>query len=259
MGRRPRAWRRSAPSRPSAPPARVPGPAGGPRRAEGLPRRDSGTSASKRSGARRSEGRGPDMSATSGGTSVAREIAIAASPPSPSMIRTVASSIRERQSHSTLPCGVDTRNARWPMAKPGSVPMSRRPGSTSWKALRCVRASAARLVQAWPPAGTNWRSSAQIGQISGAGASGNSVPQATHIGPVIVLFSIRAGGSIRWRRRRAAQTNGRGSGPGFSPRERPRSRWRSVAVHLAGCAPRPSSPIRPADRPTGPILAARRT
>jgi len=41
--------------------------------------------------------------------------------PSARIICTVASSISEMQSHSTLPCGVRNNNARWAMPKAGVV------------------------------------------------------------------------------------------------------------------------------------------
>ena len=45
---------------------------------------------------------------------------MARNPPSASISVTVASSTSEMQSHRTLPAGVQTRSARWPMAKAGS-------------------------------------------------------------------------------------------------------------------------------------------
>jgi hypothetical protein len=56
-------------------------------------------------------------------------MAIAVMPPSAVISVTVAASRNEMQSHSTLPFGVCTRIARWPMAKGGWVPMPMTPGS----------------------------------------------------------------------------------------------------------------------------------
>ncbi len=94
----------------------------------------------------------------------------------------VASSSSEMQSHSTLPPSVRNNNARWPMAKAGTVPMPINPASCCRNALQWPRASACWLVQPWPDGGTNWRSSVQIGQRSGAASEGaNWVPQAVQM------------------------------------------------------------------------------
>ena len=62
-------------------------------------------------------------------------MAIAASPPRARTSAIVASSIRVMQSHSTLPAGVRTSSARWPIAKAGMVPMPNRSGSYCRQAL----------------------------------------------------------------------------------------------------------------------------
>ena len=77
------------------------------------------------------------------------------------------------QSHKMFPPGVRSRKARWLMAKAGTVCTLSKPGSCRRQALRCASASASRVVQDWPPPGTNWRSSSQMGQRpGGCGASG---------------------------------------------------------------------------------------
>jgi len=48
---------------------------------------------------------------------------MAAMPPSERTRSTVASSISVMQSHSTLPPGVRSSSARWPMANAGNVPI----------------------------------------------------------------------------------------------------------------------------------------
>ena len=101
------------------------------------------------------------------------------------------------QSQSTLPPGVSTRRARWPMANDGSVPMPHSPGPSASNRLRrpSARRSASR-VQRWPSQPTYCRSSSQIGQWTGGpsddpdagSAAGCSTPQVTQIqpGPSIV-------------------------------------------------------------------------
>jgi hypothetical protein len=108
-------------------------------------------------------------------------MAIAATPPSARTRVTVASSSRLMQSHSTLPCGVQTSSARWPMPNAGTVPMPSNPGSCSRQALVWFCRNAAGVVQRWPPGGTYCRSSSQIRQPAGGrSAGGNWVPQVAH-------------------------------------------------------------------------------
>ena len=87
---------------------------------------------------------------------------IAFRPPSPLIKATVAASSIETQSHSTLPCGVQTSSARWPIAKEGWVPMPMRPGSCWRHALKLRPASDVSVVQLCPVGGTYCRSSSQI-------------------------------------------------------------------------------------------------
>ena len=54
---------------------------------------------------------------------------MAAMPPRPFTISTVAASMNGMQSHKTLPVGVRSNSARWPMENFGTVPMPIRPGS----------------------------------------------------------------------------------------------------------------------------------
>ena len=85
---------------------------------------------------------------------------------------TVASSISEMQSHSTLPLGVSRSRARWPMANCGCEPMPMSPGSCWRQALTWRTRRASSVVQPWPASGTNWRSSWQTGQSGGGPALG---------------------------------------------------------------------------------------
>ena len=73
----------------------------------------------------------------------------------------MASSRRVRQSHKTLPLGVLTRIARWPMANLGVVMREWKFGFESiWvQVLEYLFASWEREVQVWPWAGTYWRGS----------------------------------------------------------------------------------------------------
>src|SRR5712691_7706391 len=103
-------------------------------------------------------------------------------PPSPLISVTVASSRSAMQSHSTLPPGVHTRSARWPMAKLGCVPMPIRPGSCWRKELKCRAARLGSVVQLCPVGGTYCRSSSQIGQaLGGCSLGGYCVPQAVQM------------------------------------------------------------------------------
>ena len=60
---------------------------------------------------------------------------------------TVAASSRLLQSQSTLPPGVQTRSARGPIAKAGTVPMPVRLGATASMRLRCVVCISSIIVQ----------------------------------------------------------------------------------------------------------------
>src|SRR5215472_5693458 len=90
------------------------------------------------------------------------------------------------QSHSTLPAGVRARIARWLMPNAGVVSMVMRPGASSRNLLLCALRSFSSVVQDWPVAGTNCRSSVQIGQVSGGASDGaNCVPQAMQMKAVM--------------------------------------------------------------------------
>src|ERR1700674_3455092 len=109
-------------------------------------------------------------------------MAIAAMPPRPSISVTVAASIMEMQSHSTLPPPVRSSSARWPMAKAGSVPMPITPGSCCRKPLRWPAASAGKVGEVCPCGGTYCRSSSQMTQHAGAVSVGAYwVPQAVQM------------------------------------------------------------------------------
>ena len=73
--------------------------------------------------------------------------------PAPSTRCRVASSRTGTQSHSTLPSGVCTSSARWPIATGGSTPMPSSPGSSSRTSFRGSRSSSAacRPALAVPP------------------------------------------------------------------------------------------------------------
>src|SRR5216684_3983720 len=77
------------------------------------------------------------------------------------------------QSHITLPRGVWTTSARWPIASGGRVATCTRLGSSSSNVLRRPSAvSSARVVHCWPCQPTYCRSSSQIGQRSGGESPG---------------------------------------------------------------------------------------
>ena len=97
-----------------------------------------------------------------------------ATPPRPFSRSTVASSISARQSHSTLPAGVRARIARWPMPNAGVASMVVSPAARRRNLLLCAFRSLSSVVQDWPDAGTNCRSSVQIRHTSG-GASGGRI------------------------------------------------------------------------------------
>src|SRR5690349_20000814 len=107
---------------------------------------------------------------------------IPASPPSPWISATVASSSIAMQSHRILPCGVRMSSARWPMAKFGWVPMPITPGSCWRQALNARAVSDLSVVQLWPVAGTYCRSSSQIAHCAGGLSHGAyCVPQAVQM------------------------------------------------------------------------------
>src|SRR3712207_2260579 len=83
------------------------------------------------------------------------------------------------QSHSTLPPGVRARIARCPMPKAGVVSMVVSPGARRRNLLLYAARSRSSVVQDWPEAGTNCRSSVQIRhEPGGASEGGYCVPQA---------------------------------------------------------------------------------
>ncbi len=88
-------------------------------------------------------------------------------PPSALTISTRAGSSSGTQSHRTLPFGVRTSSARWPMAKCGSTPMPISPGSSKRIELRLVSRSLSCVVHCWPVALTYCRSSSQMAQAAG--------------------------------------------------------------------------------------------
>ena len=90
----------------------------------------------------------------------------------------MASSIRAMQSHSTLPAGVRARIARCPMPNAGVVSIVVRPVARRRNLLLCAFRRPSNVVQDWPDAGTNCRSSVQIGhELGGASEGGYCVPQ----------------------------------------------------------------------------------
>ena len=98
---------------------------------------------------------------------------IASIPPSSVIRARAASSSSGTQSHRTLPPGVRTSRARWPIPKAGSTPIPVRPGSSSRTTTAWSRAISAIVVHCWPPQPTYWRSSLQMGQSpGGCGVSG---------------------------------------------------------------------------------------
>jgi len=95
---------------------------------------------------------------------------------------TVAASSMAIASHSTLPCGVSTKSARWPMAKCGCAAMPISPSSCWRKELKCVRPRLSNVVHPCPVGGTYCRSSWQIGHCGGATSLGGyCVPQAVQM------------------------------------------------------------------------------
>src|SRR6516162_2320732 len=135
-------------------------------------------------------------------------MAIAETPPRPFSTSTVASSIKARQSHSTLPAGVRARIARWPMPNAGVVSMVVRPAARRRNLLLCALRSLSSVVQDWPDAGTNCRSSVQIKHASGGALEGKYwVPQAVQMkgvmrGGYTVPRSQAPGGADERRARR---------------------------------------------------------
>ena len=79
----------------------------------------------------------------------------------------VASSISAMHSHRTLPDGVRARIARCPIPKVGVVSIVIRPVARRRNLLLWVLRSSSSVVQDWPSAGTNCRSSVQAGHVSG--------------------------------------------------------------------------------------------
>jgi hypothetical protein len=90
----------------------------------------------------------------------------------------VASSISATQSHNTLPAGVCARIARCPMPNAGVVSMVVSPAARRRNLLLCAFRSAPSVVQDWPEAGTNCRSSVQLGHVAGGASEGGyCIPQ----------------------------------------------------------------------------------
>src|ERR671930_899743 len=104
-------------------------------------------------------------------------MAIAARPPRRSISSATSSPKYVVQSHITKRSPWGTSSARWPMASQGSVPTPRS-SLSSRSSLRGLFASSSKVVHGWPPSGTYWRSSVQIGQRSGGWSeSGNWAAQ----------------------------------------------------------------------------------
>ena len=92
-------------------------------------------------------------------------------------------------SQSTLPAGVVTSSARWPIAVGGSAPMPITPGPSSAMWPRCpALASSASVVHCCPSQPTYWRSSRQIGQSS-RGAP-YCTPQVRQIGRSVRITQV---------------------------------------------------------------------
>src|SRR5262252_9570089 len=90
------------------------------------------------------------------------------------------------QSHSTLPAGVRARIARCPMPNAGVVSMVVSPAARRRNLLLCALRSLSSVVQDWPDAGTNCRSSVQIGHASGGASEGEYwVPHAVQMKAVM--------------------------------------------------------------------------
>src|SRR5918993_3531408 len=109
-------------------------------------------------------------------------MAIAETPPRPCNMSAVTSSSRAMQSQSTLPLGVLVRIARCPIPNDGVVSIVISPGARRRNLLSCDVRRLSRVVQNCPEAGTNCRSSLQIGHASGGDAEGGyCVPQAVQM------------------------------------------------------------------------------
>ena len=114
-------------------------------------------------------------------------MAMAEMPPSALTISTTAGSSKDTQSHRTLPFGVRTSSARWPMAKCGSTPMPVSPDSSKRIEFRLVRRSLSCVVHCWPVTLRYCRSSWQTAQAAGGcSLSACCVPQV-----VQMKFGIR--------------------------------------------------------------------
>src|SRR6202165_5244989 len=86
------------------------------------------------------------------------------------------------QSHSTFPAGVRARIARCPMPNAGVVSMVLSPVARRRNLLLCACRSPSSVVQDWPEAGTNCRSSVQLRHAPGkASEGGYCVPQAVQM------------------------------------------------------------------------------
>src|SRR5918993_1385305 len=109
-------------------------------------------------------------------------MAIAETPPRLCSMSAVASASRVMQSQSTLPLGVLARIARCPIPNDGVVSIVISPGARRRNLLLCDVRRSSRVVQDCPEAGTNCRSSLQIGHASGGDTEGGyCVPQAVQM------------------------------------------------------------------------------
>jgi hypothetical protein len=85
-----------------------------------------------------------------------------------------------------LPAGVRARIARCPMPNAGVVSMVVSPAARRRNLLLCAFRSLSSVVQDWPDAGTNCRSSVQIRHASGGASEGGYwVPQALQMKAVM--------------------------------------------------------------------------
>jgi hypothetical protein len=85
-----------------------------------------------------------------------------------------------------LPAGVRARIARCPMPNAGVVSMVVSPAARRRNLLLCAFRSLSIVVQDWPDAGTNCRSSVQIRHASGGASEGEYwVPQAVQMKAVM--------------------------------------------------------------------------
>ena len=84
------------------------------------------------------------------------------------------------------------------MPNAGVVSIVVSPGARRRNLLLCVLRSPSSVVQDWPEAGTNCRSSVQIGQVpGGASEGGYCVPQAVQMKAGMIAPLVRLHGSAQ--------------------------------------------------------------